>query len=195
MRPIIGVVHKDEGSAYGVSFPDAPGCFAAADELDGLIPAAVEALTLWAEEGGLPTPRDMEAVRAEVADELAQGAALVAVPLVVRRARAPAGERLARTGRARSDRRRGAATGHDALGLPRRGSTQRDRGKALGDASGKGPQAGSSQFSTRSPSTRMNSRRLAVTTTRSEARACAAISRSLPPMGVPTASNAVRISP
>lgn len=88
MRPIIGVVHKDEGSAYGVSFPDAPGCFAAADDLDGLIPAAVEALTLWAEEGELPTPRDMEAVRAEVTDELAQGAALVAVPLVVR-ARVP----------------------------------------------------------------------------------------------------------
>ena len=88
MRPIIGVVHKDEGSAYGVSFPDAPGCFAAADELDGLIPAAVEALTLWAEEGEMPTPRDMEVIRAEVADELAQGAALVAVPLVVR-ARVP----------------------------------------------------------------------------------------------------------
>lgn len=88
MRPIIGVVHRDEGSAYGVSFPDAPGCFAAADELDELIPAAVEALTLWAEEGALPTPRDMEAIRAEVADELAQGAALVAVPLVVR-ARVP----------------------------------------------------------------------------------------------------------
>lgn len=88
MRPIIGVVHKDEGSAYGVSFPDAPGCFAAADELDGLIPAAVEALTLWAEEGELPVPRDMEEIRAEVADELLAGAALVAVPLVVR-ARVP----------------------------------------------------------------------------------------------------------
>ena len=84
MRPIIGVVHKDEGSAYGVSFPDAPGCFAAADELDGLIPAAVEALTLWAEGGELPRPRDMEVIRAEVADELVAGAALVAVPLVVR---------------------------------------------------------------------------------------------------------------
>ena len=53
-RPIIGVVHRDEGSAYGVSFPDAPSCFAAADDLDGLIPAAVEALTLWAEKGGCP---------------------------------------------------------------------------------------------------------------------------------------------
>lgn len=84
MRPIIGVVHKDEGSAYGVSFPDAPGCFAASDELDGLIPAAIEALTLWAEEGHMPQPRDMDAIRAEVADELAQGAALVAVPLVTR---------------------------------------------------------------------------------------------------------------
>ena len=131
MRPIIGVVHRDEGSAYGVSFPDAPGCFAAADELDGLIPAAVEALTLWAEEGELPVPRDMDVIRAEVADELAQGAALVAVPLVVR-ARVPRrGERVARSRRARGHRRRGAPAGHDALGLPRRGGAQRDRGAAL----------------------------------------------------------------
>ena len=84
MRPIIGVVHKDEGSAYGVSFPDDLGCFAALDKLDGLIPTAVEALMLWAEDDELPRPRDMDASRAEVTDDLAQGAARVAVPLVTR---------------------------------------------------------------------------------------------------------------
>ncbi|CAB3815102.1 type II toxin-antitoxin system HicB family antitoxin [Achromobacter dolens] len=37
-------VHKDEGSAYGASFPDFPGCFAAADELQDLPRAAQEAV-------------------------------------------------------------------------------------------------------------------------------------------------------
>jgi len=36
-------VHKDEGSAYGATFPDVPGCFAAADELKDLPRAAQEA--------------------------------------------------------------------------------------------------------------------------------------------------------
>ena len=36
-------VHKDEGSAYGAIFPDFPGCFAAADDLQGLPRAAQEA--------------------------------------------------------------------------------------------------------------------------------------------------------
>ncbi|HVR48526.1 MAG TPA: type II toxin-antitoxin system HicB family antitoxin [Pseudorhodoferax sp.] len=36
-------VHKDEGSAYGATFPDFPGCFAAADELADLPRAAQEA--------------------------------------------------------------------------------------------------------------------------------------------------------
>lgn len=37
-------VHKDEHSAYGASFPDFPGCFAAADELHALPLAAQEAV-------------------------------------------------------------------------------------------------------------------------------------------------------
>lgn len=36
-------VHKDEGSAYGASFPDFPGCFTAADELADLPKSAQEA--------------------------------------------------------------------------------------------------------------------------------------------------------
>lgn len=36
-------VHKDEGSAYGATFPDFPGCFAAADDLQALPRAAQEA--------------------------------------------------------------------------------------------------------------------------------------------------------
>ncbi len=47
MKPYIGLVHKDEGSAFGITFPDAPGCFSAADSLDELFPMAEEALGLW----------------------------------------------------------------------------------------------------------------------------------------------------
>lgn len=70
MKPYIVIVHKDENSAYGMSFPDAPGCFSAADEIDDIFAMAAEALELWAEgmrEDGLPIPepRDFEDLRAD----------------------------------------------------------------------------------------------------------------------------------
>lgn len=37
-------VHKDRDSAYGASFPDLPGCFAGADDLQDLPRAAQEAV-------------------------------------------------------------------------------------------------------------------------------------------------------
>jgi hypothetical protein len=49
-----------------------------------------------------------------------------------------------------------------------------------------------SQFSTWRPTIRANSRPLSVTTLQSVARACAAISMSLPPMGAPAASSSAR---
>ncbi|MCI1014324.1 MULTISPECIES: type II toxin-antitoxin system HicB family antitoxin [Herbaspirillum] len=36
-------VHKDPDSAYGAQFPDFPGCFAGADDLQDLLAAAREA--------------------------------------------------------------------------------------------------------------------------------------------------------
>lgn len=63
MKPYIAIVHQEEGCAYGVSFPDAPGCFSAADELDDLFAMATEALELWAEgmrEDGAPIPEPRE---------------------------------------------------------------------------------------------------------------------------------------
>lgn len=42
-------IHKDEDSAYGMTFPDFPNCFAAADELEDLLPMAQEALELYFE--------------------------------------------------------------------------------------------------------------------------------------------------
>ena len=47
MKPYIALVHKDLESAYGVSFPDAPGCFSAADTIDDLFANAAEAIALW----------------------------------------------------------------------------------------------------------------------------------------------------
>jgi predicted RNase H-like HicB family nuclease len=71
MKPYIVIVHKDVGSAYGMTFPDAPGCFSAADEADDVFAMAREALELWAEgvrEDGenIGEPRDLEALRADL---------------------------------------------------------------------------------------------------------------------------------
>lgn len=70
MKPYIAIVHKEPHSAYGVSFPDAPGCISAADEIDDLFANAAEALELWAEgmaEDGLamPVPRDLSQLQAD----------------------------------------------------------------------------------------------------------------------------------
>jgi predicted RNase H-like HicB family nuclease len=77
------IVHKDEDSAFGVHFPDLPGCFSAADTLDEVMPMAVEAASLYLEdEVTLPEPRSIEAIRAEVAKDLTDGAFLILVPYI-----------------------------------------------------------------------------------------------------------------
>jgi len=68
MKPYIAIVHKDPASAYGVTFPDAPGCFSAADDIDDLFANAAEAITLWTEammEDGqkIPAPRDLSELK------------------------------------------------------------------------------------------------------------------------------------
>ena len=83
MKTFIAVVHKDPDSAYGISFPDVPGCFSAAGAFDRVIPNAVEALSLYFEDRPMTEPRGLDAVRAEAAGDIAEGAALIAVPLVV----------------------------------------------------------------------------------------------------------------
>lgn len=82
-RVYLAIVEKDAGSAYGVSFPDVPGLFSAADDEADIVPNAVEALRLWEESETLPPPQNRtrilenEAVRAD----LANGATLVSVSL------------------------------------------------------------------------------------------------------------------
>ncbi|MCA3560386.1 MAG: type II toxin-antitoxin system HicB family antitoxin [Aestuariivirga sp.] len=89
MRYYIGVVHKDEDSSFGVSFPDVPGVFSAAEDMAEVIPQAAEALALFSEDEALPAPRILDEVRRDpgVAESLAAGAFLVAVPFIENDAR------------------------------------------------------------------------------------------------------------
>ena len=85
MTHYIALVHKEEGSAYGVSFPDLPGCFSAADDAQDVICNAMEALEFYAEDfDNLPAPSSIETIRnlPEVSDELKAGAYLVSIPLL-----------------------------------------------------------------------------------------------------------------
>lgn len=80
----IGVVHQDATSAYGIHFPDVPGCFSAADTLDELLPNAAEAMALHLEGERIPRARSLEAVRRlrDVQADLKSGAFLLAVPFI-----------------------------------------------------------------------------------------------------------------
>lgn len=95
MKPYIAIVHKDPESAYGVTFPDAPGCFSAADEMDDLFVNAAEALTLWTEamiefHQPIPMPRDLSELKRdpEWVESFADAALVIAVPAPVERAAA-----------------------------------------------------------------------------------------------------------
>ena len=82
MKTFIGVVDKDEGSAYGIYFPDLPGCFSASDELEDLKRMAIEALGLYFEFGDVPEPRSIDEIRTLAAEDLKNGAFLMAFPYV-----------------------------------------------------------------------------------------------------------------
>jgi predicted RNase H-like HicB family nuclease len=88
------VVVDGKPGAFGMWVPDMPGCTSMGETLAGLLANAQEALQLWAEdaiENGekVPSPRTMEQVRkdTDVARELAGGAALAIVPLVLEKGR------------------------------------------------------------------------------------------------------------
>jgi predicted RNase H-like HicB family nuclease len=84
-RLYFGLVHREPGHARGVSFPDLPGCFAAADEDAGVLEAAKTALRLHAQDKDtLPEPRSMAQLQADpsVLADLGTGATLLAVPLL-----------------------------------------------------------------------------------------------------------------
>ena len=73
MRPYIALIHKEPGSAYGVSFPDLPGCISAGSTLDEARAMALEALALhldgMAEDGdAAPEPSTLDVIMADAAN-------------------------------------------------------------------------------------------------------------------------------
>jgi predicted RNase H-like HicB family nuclease len=69
----IGLIHKDAGSDYGVSFPDLPGLITAGKDLDDARAMAEEALILHVEglvEDGeaIPEASSLEAIMADPAN-------------------------------------------------------------------------------------------------------------------------------
>ena len=76
------VVDKNPDSAFGIWFPDVEGCFSAADNEKDIIKNAMEALCLHLEGAIAPPARGIEEIRAQVAEDLLQGAYLISVPLI-----------------------------------------------------------------------------------------------------------------
>jgi predicted RNase H-like HicB family nuclease len=67
MTEYIALIHKDQHSSFGASFPDLPGCISAADSLEELRPMIEESLSLHIEgllEDGdvLPEPSTLDAI-------------------------------------------------------------------------------------------------------------------------------------
>lgn len=82
MKYYYAVVHKDEDSAFGVHFPDLPGCFSAADDQGEILPNAIEAMTLWFEDETDVPARSLQDIREVAAQDLEEGAFLVMVPWI-----------------------------------------------------------------------------------------------------------------
>jgi predicted RNase H-like HicB family nuclease len=84
VKTYLALVEKDKDSAFGVRFPDIPGVFSAADNRDEIVPNAVEALQLWAEDMPLPAPSSHEDIvgLADIREALASGGYLISVPLI-----------------------------------------------------------------------------------------------------------------
>ena len=76
----VAVIDKDPDSAYGVRFPEVPGCFSAADTFGEIVPNSIEALSLFFEDTEPAPPRGLESVREQVADDIANGSVLMMIP-------------------------------------------------------------------------------------------------------------------
>jgi predicted RNase H-like HicB family nuclease len=88
VKHYIAVIHKEEDSAFGVSFPDVPGVIASAASLDRALAEAREALAFaaedWAKLTGeaFPPPRTLDVLRADARFREAAGDGVVAaIPL------------------------------------------------------------------------------------------------------------------
>jgi len=86
MSGYIALVHKDEGTSYGVSFPDVPGCVSAGDTFEEAVANAAQALAghfaLMAADGeAIPLPRTFEQLKRDPNfSEESSGAIVTIVP-------------------------------------------------------------------------------------------------------------------
>lgn len=89
MKRYLALVEKEEGSAFGITFPDVPGCFSAADAEDDIMKNAIEALALHLEDGTAPAARTAAELTAapDVREAMLRGGYLILVPLIENEAR------------------------------------------------------------------------------------------------------------
>jgi predicted RNase H-like HicB family nuclease len=87
MTGYVAVIHKDEATSYGVSFPGVPGCISAGDTIEEALDNASEALAghlalLRADGEPVAAPRSIKAIRSDpgLAEDLA-GAVLRQIEL------------------------------------------------------------------------------------------------------------------
>ena len=85
----LGIIEKDKDSAFGIWFPDMPGCFPATDEFDDLPRVAAVLLrqhveALESNGRAVPAPRPLAEVMAdkEVREAIRRGATTLLVPLL-----------------------------------------------------------------------------------------------------------------
>jgi predicted RNase H-like HicB family nuclease len=84
----VAMVHKEEDTGYGVSFPDFPGCIAAGGTLGEALADAANALAFHVEgmrddKEPIPAPRELDEIVADPAlTEDREGAFLTLVPLI-----------------------------------------------------------------------------------------------------------------
>lgn len=85
MTRYIGILSKDDDSAFGLHFPDLPGCVSAGDSEEEAIANAAIALRLWSEDvDDLPRPSTMAELRTreDVREDLSEGGVAILVPLI-----------------------------------------------------------------------------------------------------------------
>lgn len=85
------LIHKDEGTDYGVSFPDFPGCVSAGRTLDDVMTMAAEALELCIDDmrdhnENIPAPSPLEAIVADPENRDALAVVYIDVPAAAPRA-------------------------------------------------------------------------------------------------------------
>jgi predicted RNase H-like HicB family nuclease len=89
MTSYIAILEKEEGTLWGVHFPDLPGCVTAATTADDAVIRAQDVLRLYvetaSEDEALPPPRSLEEMKSdpEISGLFAGGALAFRVPVLV----------------------------------------------------------------------------------------------------------------